>query len=437
MKNRIATSFLIGFISWGSCGFSQIPKDNCEEFWGVSNTLDEIRSHKNEVYTTLHLKRFFDALNKSFDLKLVIQYEMGKSINVTAPNKKSFQTNEFLLYYDKVKELCTFIEPLIKSKLDKYQLSICIDEYLSDYLLTSNAKDSWLLSKKSIEWKSKSNEGLHYAKDDQGSFIITAPFVSSHNNRLSLLRGDRIVIVNGVPCSLLGGGYFTKILGNTMADSIAIEIERDSILFSTYWKNYPEYEKATTDSISINSDRILYYRFSELNSGVAENFESQIIQNQPLKGIILDLRNCGGGILYEAIEFVGLFLKKGDTICRIKYSDPLSNLPKIILSKKDNLINCKVVILTNSGTASAAEVIVSSLKTQRTITVIGRKTFGIGEINSGGKLALKPFYFQVKTGELLTADGKMISGNGIEPAIYVEDHEAIIQLAIKKINDKE
>jgi len=129
------------------------------------------------------------------------------------------------------------------------------------------------------------------------------------------------------------------------------------------------------------------------------------------KGMILDLRFNSGGSLHVPIEIVELFTDEG--------------LIASINGRKENLnfhsehvggysIYLPLVVLVNGATASGAEIIVSALRVLRGAIVVGTKTAGIGKVNSILEVADND-KLKIKTGEILTADGRHLEGHGINP----------------------
>jgi C-terminal peptidase prc len=130
-----------------------------------------------------------------------------------------------------------------------------------------------------------------------------------------------------------------------------------------------------------------------------------------LKGMILDLRFNSGGSLNVPIQIVDLFIDEGQIAS--------------INARKENLnfhsedlglysIYLPLVVLVNGATASGAEIIVSALKVLRGAIVVGTKTAGIGKISSILEAADKD-KLKITTGEILTADGRHLEGQGIDP----------------------
>ncbi len=134
----------------------------------------------------------------------------------------------------------------------------------------------------------------------------------------------------------------------------------------------------------------------------------------PLKGMILDLRNNPGGLLTQAIAVADDFLQDGEIVStrgRIKGQD--ARYP----ARRGDLMDGKpIVVLVNSGSASAAEIVAGALQDNRRAVVVGTKSFGKGSVqtifdlpgSTGMRLTTALYY---------TPSGKSIQANGILPDI--------------------
>jgi carboxyl-terminal processing protease len=154
----------------------------------------------------------------------------------------------------------------------------------------------------------------------------------------------------------------------------------------------------------------------------------------PLKGLILDLRNDPGGLLNGAVAVTAAFVKPDslvvytegrteDAKMRLNASrehylrpmqvDYLKNLPEGVKS-------VPMVVLVNSGSASASEIVAGALQDHKRAVVMGTRTFGKGSVQTilpiGNGTAIK-----LTTARYYTPNGRSIQAKGIDPDIVVED----------------
>lgn len=168
------------------------------------------------------------------------------------------------------------------------------------------------------------------------------------------------------------------------------------------------------------NDNIAYIQLDSFDNGVAESFKNQIteLNNVGPKGIIIDLRSNGGGIVDEATEIADLFLKKNETILITKSKD---NAEEITKSKKEPIIqDIPVVILVNQGTASASEILAGALKDKYpNTTIVGKTTYGKGVIQTLYNLT-DGAGIKITTEEYYTPNHNKINKEGIKPDIEVD-----------------
>ena len=154
----------------------------------------------------------------------------------------------------------------------------------------------------------------------------------------------------------------------------------------------------------------------------------------PLKGLILDLRNDPGGLLNGAVAVSAAFVKPDSlvvytegrtedakmrlTASRENYlrpmqTDYLKNLP-------EGVKQVPMVVLVNSGSASASEIVAGALQDHKRAVIMGTRTFGKGSVQTilpiGNGTAIK-----LTTARYFTPNGRSIQAKGIEPDIVVED----------------
>jgi len=159
--------------------------------------------------------------------------------------------------------------------------------------------------------------------------------------------------------------------------------------------------------------RIADLRIASFSEGTAQALMKALAQVRAsgAEGLILDLRNNPGGLLSQAIGVASQFLSGGDVLLEKNVRGKIRRVPVLRDVPKTRL---PMVVLINSGTASAAEIVSGALKDAGRATLIGEKTFGTGTVlqefplSNGAALMLA-------VEEWLTPDGHTIWHRGIEP----------------------
>ena len=183
-------------------------------------------------------------------------------------------------------------------------------------------------------------------------------------------------------------------------------------------------------------NNIAYIQIDSFDANVASNFEEQItsLMNNGATGIIIDLRNNGGGIVDEATGIADLFLDKGETILITKSKK--ENNEEETKSERDPIVNdISVVILVNEATASASEILAGALKDNYGATIIGKQTYGKGVIQTLYTLT-DGSGIKITTEEYYTPNHNQINEVGITPDIEVditENEDTQLQRAIEEL----
>jgi carboxyl-terminal processing protease len=158
----------------------------------------------------------------------------------------------------------------------------------------------------------------------------------------------------------------------------------------------------------------------QTNPGVRDALQSLRAEaHGHLQGIVLDLRDDPGGLLDQAVSTANDFLDHGG-IVSTRGRHPVDDDSWSARPSGDVAGNLPVVVLTNSGTASAAEIVAGALQDDRRALVLGTQSFGKGSVQTlipiPGNGAIR-----LTTARYYTPNGRSIQGLGITPDIVVEE----------------
>ncbi len=161
-----------------------------------------------------------------------------------------------------------------------------------------------------------------------------------------------------------------------------------------------------------HQNNIVYLKPTLFFSGISNDIKKIISNHANLDGIILDLRGCKGGNFSEALKTADLFLD--GTI--IAYSSNNKKQQKYYNATPGDILEGKpIAILTDSYTASAAELIAAALSEQSRATIIGTKTYGKNSIQDIYQLDDQILF--LTSGYFYTPSGKSIHQVGLMPQI--------------------
>jgi carboxyl-terminal processing protease len=205
-------------------------------------------------------------------------------------------------------------------------------------------------------------------------------------------------------------------------DPYEIEIKRDVIKIKSVKHNIIKnigYVRLTTFSDTTTSG--LEKAVNKIKKDIGDKFE----------GLILDLRNNPGGLLNQSITVADSFLNQGEIVSTQGRKDDDTSR---VFAKKGDLINGKpLIVLINSGSASASEIVAGALKDHSRAIIIGTRSFGKGSVQSIIPLAGNGA-MRLTTARYFTPSGISIQAKGIEPDIIVE--AGIIDLKKGKIENR-
>ncbi|MEZ5523462.1 MAG: S41 family peptidase [Pseudomonadales bacterium] len=140
-------------------------------------------------------------------------------------------------------------------------------------------------------------------------------------------------------------------------------------------------------------------------------------ENQPLKGLVLDLRNNPGGVLNGAVEVADAFLTKG-LIVYTSGRRPNSEL-RFNATPEDPSQNVPLVVLINGGSASASEIVAGALQDHHRAVILGTESFGKGSVQTVLPLTDESA-LKLTTARYYTPSGRSIQAEGITPDLFVE-----------------
>lgn len=192
------------------------------------------------------------------------------------------------------------------------------------------------------------------------------------------------------------------------------------------------------------NDNIIYIEISQFGTDLVRSWRTEvpsILLEQP-KGIVVDLRNNGGGLLDATVELSHHFLDK-KTVVKTR-GRKFGNKSDYVSKEGGGFAEIPVIVLINQGSASASEIFAGAIQDNERGVVIGEKSFGKGSVQNiiplSGGASLK-----VTIAEWLTPDGNSIHDTGITPDIeatrtkeeFNNEQDPVLDKAIETIlNEK-
>jgi len=258
-------------------------------------------------------------------------------------------------------------------------------------------------------------------RDDM--ITIVSPIAETPGERAGLEPNDRIIAVDGE--NMLGASMDDAIerMRGPAGDPVVLTILReteDDPFDVTVVRDLIEVRSATW---RMEEGDIPYLRINTFNENTTENAITGLndlteANGGPLPGLILDLRSNPGGLLDQSVTISGLFLDGGEVVST-RGRDP-RDTRRYNAEPGDMLNGAPIVVLINSGSASASEIVTGALQDRERATVIGMTSFGKGSMQTvvplrGGRDGA----LRLTTARYYTPAGRTIQATGIAPDLFI------------------
>jgi carboxyl-terminal processing protease len=279
-----------------------------------------------------------------------------------------------------------------------------------------------------------------HRKGQRAELEIVAVHPGGPADRLGLDPGDRILEIRGESCEhMLSNVDAQLLLGGAPGERIALVLERGA------GPEQVEIELAKPDVDSLVSAKVLELSGHAIGTiaihafrpGTAELVEQQLAElrrKRPLDGLILDLRGNPGGEVQEAVLVADLFVAEG-VLTRTRGRGGVI-LREELATEAGTDVETPLVVLQDSRSASAAELLAVALQDNGRAKVIGERSFGKGTVQE---------LIGIPDGSLLTLtvaryfspDDRLIDGRGVEPDLGLSKPvgEAAVEAAARELID--
>jgi carboxyl-terminal processing protease len=262
--------------------------------------------------------------------------------------------------------------------------------------------------------------GVYVGQDNQGRIMIYSPIRGTPAYKVGVKHGDIIVRINGESTVKMTSDEAAQLMRGDPGTQLELGVYRESegkeLNFTIVREiiNVPSVE----DKILDEAADIGYISLNQFHAQSANELATSVeklISGNKVKGIILDLRDNGGGDFNAAIDIAGIFLD-GSTV--VSAADSKGN--QQVYKASPGKVNIPLVVLVNHDSASASEILAAALQDNQRADLVGVKTFGKGlvqtvfPLHDGGALKLT-------TQKYYTPNGTDINEVGITPDYEVQN----------------
>ncbi|XOQ25884.1 MAG: Putative carboxy-terminal-processing protease [Mitsuokella multacida] len=232
--------------------------------------------------------------------------------------------------------------------------------------------------------------------------------------KAGLQAGDEITAVDGTPVTEMQPEEVAMHIRGEVGTEVTLSISRDG-----QTQDY----KITRATIKLDTakgvmlgDGMGYIRIASFSENTGKEFKAayESLEQQGMKGLIIDLRENPGGLVTSCVDIANMVVPKGPIVSVVERDGSKE-------VHESNLEESKypIVVLIDGNSASASEILAGALQDTGAATLVGTKSYGKGSVqvvvpmlhNDGLKLTIAKYY---------TPNGRCIDGTGIEPDVEVE-----------------
>ena len=291
-------------------------------------------------------------------------------------------------------------------------------EYLDDPYTSYLSPERYAEFTLSLHGQEPDFEGVGASVTEvEGQIIVLGPLPGSPAFHAGLMAGDVLVSVDGRSIEGLTLEETVALIRGPKGTQVVLGVSRAGISRPVEISIVRE----TISASSVRSDLLPggfgYIRLSSFDAETGADLRATIADLRELgaNGLVLDLRNNGGGLVDAAVSVLSEFVEEGEVL---RWIDADGNETVEEVTGDGTAYDLPLVVLVNSFSASASEVVSGALQDHGRARIVGTRTFGKGAVNllreleSGAGL-------NITVAQWLTPNGRTIEGGGIEPDVRV------------------
>jgi carboxyl-terminal processing protease len=244
---------------------------------------------------------------------------------------------------------------------------------------------------------------------------IVRVFAGTPAEEAGLKPGDLIDSIDGATARGLELDAVSARVKGKAGTSVRLKIERTGV-FVDYTVVRRQVELPVIESRIIGTS-VGYVSISSFSSGVAVKFARTLhtLEDQKITGLIIDIRDNGGGYLNECLDMLSNFIRQGTALWTKEAGGEVNPV-----TVNGGSVSFPIVVLVNGNSASASEIFSAAMQENKAALIVGTTTYGKGVIQRSWDLS-EGYELKVTVEEYYTPDKNTIQNKGLTPNIVVAD----------------
>lgn len=259
---------------------------------------------------------------------------------------------------------------------------------------------------------------------DDDYLTVVSPLEGSPAEKVGIKAGDKIIKVDGKAVYAKQSDEAVSMIKGKKGTDVELTLKRDGKEFDVKVKR-DEIVSQTVDSKMLE-DNIGYIKITSFSENTYKDFKADLdkLKSEGIKGLVIDLRNNGGGLLTVCKDIADELIGEGTIV----YTKDNKGNTEYLKSDKRKL-DLPIALLTNEGSASASEILTGAVLDNKEGISVGTTTFGKGLVQSVRELKDGTGY-KLTTAQYFTPNGDYINGKGIKPTIEEKDEKNQLNVAV-------
>lgn len=253
-----------------------------------------------------------------------------------------------------------------------------------------------------------------------GKLVVIAPLESTPAEKAGVRAGDFIIGIDGKDATDVTVPEAVGLIRGEAGSKVTLLLQRKG---KTPFEVEIIRAKITIKSVTLSEEKNLpIIRLSRFGDETKSEWDEAVnkILTKNYKKVILDLRNNPGGRLDQSVYIAGEFLPSGSVV--LIQENAKGEQLELPNDRDGRLQSVELIILINEGSASASEIVAGALRDNRSVKLVGKKTFGKGTVQKVEDLA-NGSGLHITTAKWLTPNGTWVNESGLTPDVAVEKTE--------------